>query len=405
MRTASPTRSDRGERLLAIDWRDCAWQPRIGVGQKRHDKSQVGSISGISVAEAPVRPLPFECNPLLDPAIFKTMKNLTAKDGRWPQAGLDRASAQPASGQQADATCPASSCHVSPVLPSRTAEGGRVTLAAPKRLAASKRGEDGSEGGRLPRAFTLVELLTVIAIIAILAAMLFPALAAVKKHALKVRAHTEVLEIANAIEAYDSAYGRFPVSTNAQFAASGANSDFTYGWNFDTPTGPLQVPTFSASGVIQSNAEVVAILMSVTNYPNGQMVLANLNYRKNPQQTIFLTPKVSGYDPSAPGPPEGGVDINGVYRDPWGNPYVISMDLNYDESCKDSFYCLSKVSNPAGANSNPGLNGLVNPDTSKSDNFQYHGKVMVWSAGPDGQVDPNNNVNLSANKDNVLSWK
>jgi hypothetical protein len=57
------------------------------------------------------------------------------------------------------------------------------------------------------------------------------------------------------------------------------------------------------------------------------------------------------------------------------------------------------------------LNGLVNPDTTKNDNFQYHGKVMVWSAGPDGQIDPNlgnlagGRANAGANKDNVLSWK
>ena len=58
-----------------------------------------------------------------------------------------------------------------------------------------------------------------------------------------------------------------------------------------------------------------------------------MNYQKNPQQTIFLNAKMSG-DTSSPGV---GTDL--VYRDPWGNPYVISMDLNYDEQCKDAFYC------------------------------------------------------------------
>ena len=34
-------------------------------------------------------------------------------------------------------------------------------------------------------------------------------------------------------------------------------------------------------------------------------------------------------------------------------PYIISMDLNYDESCKDSFYCLDKVSGPNANSANP----------------------------------------------------
>ena len=33
-----------------------------------------------------------------------------------------------------------------------------------------------------------------------------------------------------------------------------------------------------------------------------------------------------------------------VYRDPWGNPYIITMDLNYDEQCQDAFYCQQAVS-------------------------------------------------------------
>jgi prepilin-type N-terminal cleavage/methylation domain-containing protein len=262
---------------------------------------------------------------------------------------------------------------------------------------------------RRPRAgFTIVELLTVIAIIAILAAMLLPVLAAAHKHALKVQARLEINQIATAIEKYDSDYGRFPVSTNAQLAAG--TGDFTYGAVFQTPGGPLSVGL--VGGILLSNAEVIAILMDVTNYPGGQAALANLNHQKNPQRTIFLNAKMSGYDPSVPGPAEGGVDVNGVYRDPWGNPYVISMDLNYDENCNDWFYERQLVSQitPAPGPANPtgqsGYNGLVNPNPpGDTPNFQLHGKVMVWSAGPDGQIDPKAIATTGANKDNILSWQ
>jgi hypothetical protein len=54
-----------------------------------------------------------------------------------------------------------------------------------------------------------------------------------------------------------------------------------------------------------------------------------------------------------------------------------------------------------------GLNGLVDrtDPTGADNNWQYHGKVMVWSAGPDGRIDPNSLANQGANKDNILSWK
>ena len=41
-----------------------------------------------------------------------------------------------------------------------------------------------------------------------------------------------------------------------------------------------------------------------------------------------------------------------------------------------------------------------------ADNFLYHGKVMVWSAGPDRKIDHHMRRRTSAlNKDNILSWQ
>src|ERR1035438_1531199 len=92
---------------------------------------------------------------------------------------------------------------------------------------------------RAKQAFTLIELLVVIAIIGILAAMLLAVLPGVMNAGKKTKAKLEAQAIATAIEQYDSAYGRFPVSQQAQAAASAnvspANpngSDFTYGGTF-----------------------------------------------------------------------------------------------------------------------------------------------------------------------------
>jgi len=257
---------------------------------------------------------------------------------------------------------------------------------------------------RLRAGFTLIELLVVIAIIAILASMTLTVLAAAKTHAKMVKARLEAQDIANAIVAYDSAYGRFPVSSGVQSsAATGPTGDFTYGGSIfanyiasgATPALPAGYSLYTTN-----NSEVIAILMDQTNYPSGSGATVNIGHQKNPQQTIFLNAKMSGWVTGTGGTPLPGVDTDLIYRDPWGNPYIISMDLNYDEQTKDAFYCLDAVSHG-------GRNGLTNPDgaNATTDNWLYHGKVMVWSAGPNGKIDPGDPANDRENKDNVLSWK
>ena len=237
------------------------------------------------------------------------------------------------------------------------------------------------------QAFTLIELLVVIAIIAILAGLLLPALAIAKKHALMMKARTQISQIDTAIRAYDSAYGRFPVSAAAQNQAGinakgiSPNGDFTYGGTFRKADGTTMSIGTLVNGSILTNAEVIAILMDLTNYPGGGPTV-NMSHVKNPLQHILLNAKMSG-DTSSPGV---GTDL--VYRDPWGNPYVISMDLNYDDMCQDAFYCQKRVSAQTGS-STLGLNGLISAGVPMiPDDFKDRDTVMVWSAGPDGKIDP-----------------
>ena len=246
---------------------------------------------------------------------------------------------------------------------------------------------------RFRAGFTLVELLVVIAIIAILAAMTMTAIIGVKKAAHKMKAKTEIADIVNAINAYDTDYSRFPVTKPEQTAAG--TSDFTTGLIF----GPGNGVGYS----YDNNSNVVAILMDLEKYPNGN-VTSNSLHVYNPKQVKYLNARLSGYDPTIPDPnPPGGVDNTGIYRDPWGNPYMISMDLSYDDQCSDLLYSRQSVSQSSGST---GFNGLLNPNlVGNANDFLFHGKVMVWSAGPDKKYSSVDKANQGDNKDNILSWQ
>ena len=250
-------------------------------------------------------------------------------------------------------------------------------------------------------AFTIVELLTVIAIIAILAAILLPTLGAARIQAQKKQAQLQIRDLATQIQNYDSAYSRMPISPTAQSLAMQNGGMFTYGGVFQTAVNGVNWPATMPPNYYPSNNEVIAILMDIT---NTTVTAVNQNHQKNPQQTMFLNAKSSNWDPTQGGAPQGGVGNDLNYRDPWGNPYVITMDLNADNQSLDPFYKLSSVSSGPGGNTAPGANGLIDPDGTP-DNFRFHGNVMVWSAGPDGRVDPGSGANLGVNKDNILSWQ
>jgi hypothetical protein len=194
-------------------------------------------------------------------------------------------------------------------------------------------------------------------------------------------ARGQMQHLENAIIQYKEEFGRFPIPASISRFNS---NDFTFGtWN----TSVSRLGITNATGPQANNSEIIAILMAWTNCPDFLHV-SNVKYEFP------------------------GIGADGVLRDPWGHPYIITLDLNGDNRCRDAFYRLASVSEKD--SSAQGFNGLTraasapNQSFEARDSFEARGVVMVWSLGPDGKADRSKKANVGVNKDNILiiveSW-
>jgi len=205
-------------------------------------------------------------------------------------------------------------------------------------------------------------VLAAIALISIFAGLLLPSSRG-PGPARKIRARVEMSNIATAISNYFATYGRLPIS-----GPTNAASDFTFG-TFETAASAIGIT--NASGRQANNSEVMAILLDLTHFEDGRPT-PNADHSLNPQRTPFLE-IMHVSNTNSPG-----LGLDGVYRDPWGNPYIITLDLNHDGKCNDAVYGLA-------------VKGPTN--------------VLVWSLGPDKKADSSKGAPEGVNKDNILVWK
>lgn len=267
--------------------------------------------------------------------------------------------------------------------------------------------------------FTLVELLTVIAIIGILAGMVLPTLSIAGTKAKVARAKQEMQTIVTAVNQYNATYSRMPGSQRAYASVKDTCPDFTFGtalragqslsptlWGLKGQPLP-EIGNLAGGGYQANNSELVAILNDVERAADGSPTV-NLNHAANPKKEKFLDgfKNVDYQRPPAAGRTAiyrpGGIGPDLVLRDPWGNPYVITVDLNFDNKVRDGFYRQASVSAQSG---DMGFNGLRLANPADPSSYEVTGTVMVWSLGPDKLANAGVKANIGVNKDNVLSWK
>ena len=196
-------------------------------------------------------------------------------------------------------------------------------------------------------AFTLIEMITVIAIILILMGLLFPAIQGVKESQRKTEAKHTGLQLSGAIRQFYVEYGKYPVAASAI--------------------------TSSTNDVILSDTTAHNNLLPVLlNIPTGWN--ATGPEQLNTRGVVFMEPKVVK---DATRPSGGLYSINNAnYRlhDPWGGIYRMVIDTSYDNQVTPEYTDVGALTT----------------------------SVAVWCLGKDGKLGSGGTIFKST--DDVASW-
>jgi prepilin-type N-terminal cleavage/methylation domain-containing protein len=237
------------------------------------------------------------------------------------------------------------------------------------------------------QAFTLLELLVVISIIAVLAGILLPVTGSVMDNARKTEARTVMQSIVNAVKLYQTEYGQYPVA----FTGTAGAKDVTF---YGTGDQALD------GGKGGRNAYLFNVLKATNDVgPGTSAEYKALNARKVSYFEAKTVKNVSdprgGFIPSTI---PAGQTLKKDYNkddliDPWGVPYFIRMDSDYDD----------KVVNPYPAQDSTTPGGVGSAATNEATTLRT--AVIAWASGKDKLLGDKTGKNLNSSADDVASWQ
>jgi len=218
-------------------------------------------------------------------------------------------------------------------------------------------------------AFTLIEMIVVMLIIATLTALFMGAATSVFDRARRTQAKNDVIQIATAVNAFYTEYGRYPV-------VSTITTDAFYG------TLPTGVPLPGGCTNAGTNNVLLNVLRNITTDPNAVAL--------NPRQIVFLSP--GGAKNTTP--PRGGIaTADNCYYDPWGSQYAVLIDSNYDNTLTNPYsdtdgsagttpLRFGVVAYSYGKNGRPGGGAAVSssftPESGTAGTFKGSSDILSW---------------------------
>jgi type II secretory pathway pseudopilin PulG len=188
--------------------------------------------------------------------------------------------------------------------------------------------------------------MVVIAIIVVLAGLLFPTVQSILDRAKKVQAKNDLTQIVTAVNAFYTEYGRYPTASTTDVTLGSAGS--------------------SKSDVLFSELR-----------GGGTINTRQIQFISPPEDKTLVNPK-------------GKIGSDGQFYDPWGTTYDVAIDANYNNIVNA-----------------PAYSDLQSNYTTATDGSGDKGVrlgVIGWSLGKDGQSG-NKGDNKYAGSDDVISWQ
>jgi len=194
--------------------------------------------------------------------------------------------------------------------------------------------------------FTLVEMLVVIALIAMLAGLLLGAIGGIKEKAKVTKATAEIHALMTAIKSYESTYGILPVVDTATSSTGLKDPVTSSTYNLRIGGTPESDTTTTAS----KNYDRLIQWLSQT--PTGSVVASDGSSTIDPTGNAR---KIKFLDPPSP-------DGRKTFLDPWENRYIIILNSTYSGQVSVS-------------------ESSTKPYDATND---LYGSVFIYSKGPNG---------------------